>query len=101
MNWGKPNEELCRVNIFSRSTMRIFVGAMKGVNIELVISSSTIVLEIKHKVKDKMNIPIESQTLIFHGTELSDFLNAQECGIYPDSILILVQKTNMTNFNFG
>jgi len=78
--------------------MKINVKALHGRDCNPVVSEHTNVEELKQLIMDELDIPVEQQRLMFKGKPLQDTMTLQQCGVTPDSKIILtIKETNSSS----
>ena len=75
--------------------MQIIVKTQKDDQIALEVQPTDMVIDVKNKIKESLNIPSEKQSLTFNGTHLEDKKTLQECNIVNDSTVNLVVMINL------
>ena len=79
--------------------MNVLIKDFNGFNTSIEIEANDIVGQIKEKIQKYLNIPKESQTLIFQNIICEDNKKAEEYNIYEGSTLNLMLKENFIKIN--
>jgi len=73
-------------------TFEIRVRTLTGKTITLDVRPEDLVIDVKHKIRDKEGIPVDAQRLIFHGAQLEDELPISRYNIKRESVLHLIVR---------
>ena len=79
--------------MFHLPGFRIFIKTPTDKVITLEVDASDTTGNIKAKIQDKTQIPIDQQQLMFAGTLLQDVTRLSDCNILEDSLLYLMIKS--------
>ncbi|XP_039122193.1 ubiquitin-like [Dioscorea cayenensis subsp. rotundata] len=72
--------------------MTIYIRTLTGKSIQLQVENSDTILNIKHKIKEKQDIAIEEQRLVFSGKQLEDDWTLADYQIQSGSTIYLVLR---------
>ena len=70
----------------------IFVKTLTGRTVTIAVSLNDTVESVKHKIVEKVDLPVEEQRLIFAGKQLEDSLTLRDAGIQRDSTIHLALR---------
>lgn len=72
--------------------MQIFVKTLEGKYSVMEISPNNLIGEVKQKIQEKENIPVNIQRLIFSGIQLEDHFTLKHYSIFKDSVILLLLR---------
>ena len=76
-----------------RGGMHVFIKSLTGRTITVEVAPTDTIRALKHKVEDKLNIPVDNQRLIHDRTQLEDDKKTiDEYGIERDATIHLVVR---------
>jgi hypothetical protein len=89
-----PTDDLLEFlkNCYSSDIFKVYIKTLTGRNIELFISSQTIIDDIHNLISDNDGVPVEHQRLIFAGKQLEGKRLAGEYNITKESTISLVLR---------
>lgn len=74
----------------SSETISVRIKTMDETEKRIHVSLEEKVLDLKHKIRDQMNVPLEKQRLIYLGKQLKDEISLKEYRIKDDVCILLV-----------
>lgn len=72
--------------------MQIFIKTLTGRTVSIIVEEDDTILNVKMKLKEKDDIPIDEQRLIFGGHQLEDKQTLKYYDIQRDSTIHLVLR---------
>lgn len=72
--------------------MQIFIKTLTGRTVSIIVDDDDTILNVKMKLKEKDDIPIDEQRLIFGGRQLEDKRTLKYYSIQRDSTIHLVLR---------
>lgn len=72
--------------------MQIFIKTLTGRTVSIIVDEDDTILNVKMKLKEKDDIPIDEQRLIFGGHQLEDKRTLKYYSIQRDSTIHLVLR---------
>lgn len=77
--------------------MFIFIKTLSGKTITFDLEATDTIASLKSKIKDRENVPVDQQRILFAGKELDDGNTLQSSGVSKEAILHLVLKKAQTH----
>ena len=72
--------------------MQIFIKTLTGRTVSIVVEEDDTILNVKVKLKEKADVPVDEQRLIFGGHQLEDKQTIKHYNIQRDSTIHLVLR---------
>ena len=89
---NQPTQPLQTELAFIYQPFTIFVKTLTGRTITISVSLSDTINNLKHKIAEKLDLPVEEQRLIHAGKQLEDDLTLRDYGIQRDSTIHLALR---------
>lgn len=72
--------------------MQIFIKTLTGRTVSIIVDEDDTILNVKMKLKEKNDVPVDEQRLLFGGHQLEDKRTLKSYSIQRDSTIHLVLR---------